>query len=187
MLLSFCKPDRFFHLQGCVCLCLSVYVLLRLHQPPADGTKAAMPFVLWVSIFLLVHTVPSLWWLLSEASARLLHTYIYFWKAWKPKLRQSIHAWAQRGKYFGYLSNIFGFVLSYKCFSWKPIFWLTNDTWWKALVGRPTELGHLCELMLGTLSKQYFKQAKHLYLFVNGQNIKTETLKRVKDCAASRM
>ena len=47
----------------CVC------VLLRLHQPPADRTDSAMQFVVSVSCFLLAHTVPSLWWGHSEASA----------------------------------------------------------------------------------------------------------------------
>lgn len=119
---SICKEDV--RLGLCVC------ALLRLHQPPADRTKAAMPFVLSVSFFLLLaHTVPSLWWVHSEASACLSHTYIYtFGMPGSQSWDKVYSCFGPERRVFWVLLHYFWFVLSYKClFCQEPYF--STDKW----------------------------------------------------------
>lgn len=116
---------------------------LRLLLPPGSHCARLVVCTLWGLCLPNTHTHTH------------IYIYIYFWEAWRPGLKQSLFMLGPEKRVFWVLLYYFWFVFSYKCLSVSAgshIFWQTSDTQWKPLVGRPTELGRLCKLMLGYLS-----------------------------------
>lgn len=114
------------------CIC----VLLCLHQPPADGTKTAMSFVL--SLLLSPGLTLYLRWIHIEACDSLplppshahtyLYIYIYLWEAWKLSLRSSLFMLGPERRIFWVLPHYFWFVPSYNfCFCWR--LYLLRNKW----------------------------------------------------------
>lgn len=87
-----------------VCVCL--------HQPPADGTKAAVPFVPTVSSFLLRLS-------LCRAGGTIRGPWLPVTRillgSLEAKAQTVYSCLARRGEYFGLCQHYFWFVLSYKC------------------------------------------------------------------------
>lgn len=81
----------------CICACVSAGCRISISLLQTELKQSCRLFSVFVSVFILAHTVPDLWWVHSEASVCLSH--IYFWEAWKPRLRQSLLM--PREEYFG--------------------------------------------------------------------------------------